>query len=278
VAVNTDREHLWRTTCDQRVLLGDGAVRGTGGRPEIGARLAAMHEKEVRGVACGGDLTFVIAGLGGGTGTGVAPLVANWARQSGATVVGLATMPFRAEAHRQDAARRGLEALREACHSLVLLENDLLMKRVPDLPVEQAFAVMDHIVGETIRGLADAVNQKSLIQLDFPDLREILRSGGMSTILFGEGDVYRPETVLESALNNALLEVDYRTSGGAILQMTTGTGVPLRSVDHVVEGIRKRIRQDARVAFGVRTDPEFEGAMRVMSVITGVQERLPVVR
>jgi cell division protein FtsZ len=148
------------------------------------------------------------------------------------------------------------------------------MKRVPDLPVEQAFAVMDHIVGETIRGLADAVNQKSLIQLDFPDLREILRSGGVSTILFGEGDVYRPETVLESALNNALLEVDYRTSGGAILQMTTGTGVPLRSVDHVVEGIRKRIRRDARVAFGVRTDPEFEGAMRVMSVITGVQERL----
>lgn len=273
VAVNTDREHLWRATCDQKILLGDGAVRGTGGRPEIGARLAAMHEKDVRAAVCGGDLTFVIAGLGGGTGTGVAPVVANWARASGATVVGLATMPFRAEANRQEPARRGLDALREACHSLVVLENDLLMKRVPDLPVEHAFAVMDHVVGETIRGLSDAVNRRSLIQLDFPDLRDILRSGGMSTILFGEGDVYQPQTVVESMLKNSLHDADYSTSGGAIVHLTTGERVPLRSVDHVVEDLRARVRRDARIAFGVRTDPEFEGALRVMTVITGVHSR-----
>ena len=271
VAVNTDREHLGRASCDQRILLGDGAVRGTGGRPEIGARLAAMHEKDVRAAVCGGDLTFVIAGLGGGTGTGVAPVVANWARASGATVVGLATMPFRAESHRQEPARRGLDALREACHSLVVLENDLLVKRVPDLPVEDAFAVLDHIVGETIRGLTEAVNRRSLIQLDFPDLREILRAGGVSSILFGEGDVYRPETVVESMMRNALLDADYSTSGGAIVQITTGTRVPLRSVDHVMDDIRRRIRSDARVAFGVRTDDEFEGSMRVMTVLTGVR-------
>ncbi len=190
------------------MLLGDGAVRGTGGRPEIGARLAAFHEKEVRAAACGGDLTFVIAGLGGGTGTGLAPLVANWARIAGSVVVGVATMPFRAELHRQDAARRGLEALRESCSSLIILDNDRLLKRVPDLPVEQAFAVMDHMVGEVIRGLVGAVNERSLIQLDFPDLTEILREGGTSTILFGEGDVYAPDTVVASALKNALLDAD----------------------------------------------------------------------
>ena len=278
VAVNTDREHLLRTMCDERVLLGDGAVRGTGGRPEIGARLASLHEKEVRAAACGGDLTFVIAGLGGGTGTGVAPLVANWARASGAVVVGLATMPFRAEAHRQEAAGRGVAALREACNSLVVLENDLLMRRVPDLPVDQAFAVMDHMVGEAIRGLTGAMHGRHLIQLDFPDLKEILRAGGMSTILFGEGDVYAPDTIVESSLKNSLMEADYGTATGAIVHMTTGPGVPLRSVDHVLEGIRRRIPREARTVFGVRTDPEFEGAMRVMTVLTGVHPKAVAAR
>jgi len=274
VAVNTDREHLWRSSCDQRILLGDGAVRGTGGRPEIGARLAAFHEKEVRAAACGGDLTFVIAGLGGGTGTGLAPLVANWARISGAVVVGVATMPFRAEANRQEGARRGLEALGEACNSLVVLDNDRLLARVPDLPVEQAFAVMDHMVGEVIRGLVGAVNERSLIQLDFPDLTEILREGGTSTILFGEGDVYAPDTVVASALKNALLDADLRTGHGAVLHVTTEPNVPLRAVDAVLEGIRRELRRDARLAFGVRTDPEFDGSLRVMAVVTGVTSRL----
>ena len=274
VAVNTDREHLSRASCDHRVLLGDGAVRGTGGRPEIGARLAALHEKDVRAAACGGDLTFVIAGLGGGTGTGLAPLVANWARMAGAVVVGIATMPFRAEAHRQDAARRGLEALREACSSLIVLENDRLLARVPDLPVEQAFAVMDHMVGEVIRGLVDAVNERSLIQLDFPDLTQILRNGGVSTILFGEGDVYAPDTVVASALKNGLLEADLRTAMGAVIQITTEPNVSLRAVDAVLEGLRREFRRDARVAFGVRTNPEFAGSLRVMAVVTGVASRL----
>ena len=274
VAVNTDREHLWRTTCDQRVLLGDGAVRGTGGRPEIGARLAQHDERDVRAAASGGDLTFIIAGLGGGTGTGVAPIVANWARQSGAIAVGLATMPFRAEVHRQEAAVRGAEALRAACNSLVMLENDRLLERVPDLPVEQAFAVMDHMVGEVIRGLVDAVNERSLIQLDFPDLTEVLRDGGVSTILFGEGDVYAPDTVVASALKNALLDADLRAAKGAVIQITTEPNVSLRAVDAVLEGLRKEFRRDARVAFGVRTNQEFAGSLRVMAVVTGVASRL----
>ncbi len=276
VAVNTDREHLGRTTCDRRVLLGDGAVRGTGGRPEIGARLAQMHEKDVRAAAAGGDLTFVIAGLGGGTGTGLAPLVANWARLSGSIVVGLATMPFHAEAHRLDAARRGLDAFRVSCNSLDILENDRLLARVPDLPVEQAFAVMDHMVGEVIRGLTDAVNERCLIQLDLPDLKGILREGGVSTILFGEGDVRAPETVVGSAVKNSLLESDLRAANGAIIHMTAGTGVPLRAVDAVVEGLRKAIHRDARIVFGVRTNPEFDGALRVMAILTGVHTRFLV--
>lgn len=274
VAVNTDREHLGRTTCDERILIGDGAVRGTGGRPEIGARLAAMHEREVRAAATGGDLTFVIAGLGGGTGTGIAPLAANWARMSGAVVVGIATMPFRAEAHRLDAAKRGLEAMRAACSTLIILENDRLVARVPDLPVEEAFAVMDHTVGEVIRGITGAVNERSLIQLDFLDVREILRDGGVASILFGEGDLYAPESVVEAALRNSLLFADLSTAAGAIVQVSADPGLPLRIVDAVTERLRREVPHGARLVFGVRTSREFEGSLRVMAVMTGVRTRL----
>jgi cell division protein FtsZ len=273
VAVNTDRDHLARTSCDARLLLGDGAIRSTGGRPEVGERLVARHEKDVRTFVSGGDLTFVIAGLGGGAGTGIAPIVAQWARMSGALVVGVATTPFRAERNRQDVARQGVHALREACNSLIVLDNDRLLARVPDLPLDQAFAVMDHLIGEVIRGISGALLEPSLIHLDFPDLREILAEGGTSTLLFGEGDGRDPDSVVAAALRNSLLDADLSGASGAIIHVTSGPDVSLRSVHHLVDGLTEHIRPAARVAFGIRTDPEFEGALRVMTVLTGVRAR-----
>lgn len=270
IVVNTDKEHLDRISCDHRVLLGDGAIRGTGGRPEIAERLAAVHEKDVRAAASGADLTFIIAGLGGGTGTAIAPLAARWARMSGAVVVGIATLPFRAERSRSEVARQGLEAFRHACNSLLVLENERLLGWVPNLSVEQAFRVMDHMIGEAIRGVTDALQGPSLIQLDFPDLREILQEGGTSTLLFGEGDARDPEAVVAAALANAMFPSDHSNAKGAIVHMTAGPELPLRSVERVVEGVTRAIHRDARVAFGVRTDPEFEGSLRVMTILTGV--------
>ncbi len=278
VAVNTDREHLDRSSCDARVLLGDGAIRTTGGRPEIGERLAARHEKEARAAVCGGDLTFVIAGLGGGVGTGVAPLIAQWSRQSGALVVGLATTPFRAERSRQEVAVKGVQSFREACNSLIVLDNERLLARVPDLPVDQAFAVMDHLVGEVIRGISDALLEPSAIHLDFPDLREVLLQGGTSTLLFGEGDSLDPEGVVDAAFANSLLDADCSGAAGAVIHVTAGTDLPLRSVHGVVDRLTERIRPGARVAFGIRSDPEFEGSMRVMTILTGVRARAGVAR
>lgn len=224
-------------------------------------------------MVCGGDLTFVIAGLGGGVGTGVAPLVARWSRESGALVVGLATTPFRAERGRHDVASRGVHAFREACNSLIVLDNERLLARVPDLPINQAFAVMDHLVGEVIRGISDALLEPSEIQLDFPDLREVLREGGTSTLLFGEGDVRDPTGVVDAAVTNSLLDVESFGAAGAVIQVTSGANMPLRSVHDVVNGLMGRLRSGARVAFGLRTDPEFEGALRVMAILTDVRAR-----
>lgn len=270
VAVNTDRDHLARATCDRRVLLADGAVRSTGGRPDFGKRLATMHERDVRQAVCGGDLTFVIAGLGGGTGTGIAPLVARWAHSSGATAVGLVTMPFRSERNRREVALRGLGWLRDACDSIVVLDNDRLLDRVPHLPVEQAFAVMDQLIGSAIKGITEAVFEPSLIHLDFPVLREILREGGTATILSGEGDVRDPDRVAATTLDNPLLDVSTSGATGAIVNILSGPSVRLQSVHRVVDGVTREIRRDARVAFGLRTHPEFEGALRVTAILTGI--------
>lgn len=272
VVVNTDAAHLDRAECHKRVLVGDGAIHSTGGRPEIGLRLVARHEKDVRPAVTGGDLTFVVAGFGGGLGTGAAPLLASWARASGAVVVGLATTPFRAERSRHTAARQGLETMRAACNSLVVLENDRLATRVPDLPVEQAFAVMDHVMGEVIRGLAEALHSRALIQLDFPDVREILRHGGPSALLFGEGDIRDPEGVVDAAWGNTFSASDVSSATGAVIHVTSGPSLPLSAVDRLVGGFTRGIGRNARVAFGVRTDPQFEKSLRVMTILTGVKD------
>lgn len=270
IALNTDWEHLGRTNADRKVLLGDGEVHSTGGRPDYAVRLALRHEREIRRAVGGGDLTFLMAGLGGGTGTGIAPLVAKWCRSSGALVVGIATMPFRAERVHTEIAGPGLEALRAQCNSLVVLENERLARVAPSLPMEEALAVMDHLVGEVVRGIVHAMYGPSLIQLDFPDVHDILQNGDLSTVLVGEGDVHDPEGVVNAAMDNAFIEGDPTNATGAVLHITAGPEVAVQTLDRVVGGMTRRISRNAKVAFGVRTDPDFAGSMRLMSVLTGV--------
>lgn len=220
---------------------------------------------------CGGDLTFVLAGLGVGVGTGVAPLVARWARESGAVVVGLATVPFRAERNRQVVAHRAIPALREACNSLVVLENNRLLARAPDLPLEQAFAVMDHVSGELIREISVALLEPSVVPLHFPDVSEILREGGTSTLLLGQGDVREPQGIVDTAFASSLVEADCRGAAGAVIHLTSGADLPIVAAHRIVADFAERLRPGARVAFGVRSSPEFEGGMRLVTILTGVR-------
>jgi cell division protein FtsZ len=132
---------------------------------------------------------------------------------------------------------------------------------------------MDHVVGEVIRGIAEALLEPSAVHLDFPDLREILGQGGASALLFGEGDARDPEAVVDAALANALLDADCSGASGAIIHVTAGMDLPLGSVHRIVGDVAGRIRSDARIAFGIRTDPEFEGSMRMMTILTGVRTR-----
>jgi cell division protein FtsZ len=273
VVVNTDAVHLDSIQADRKLLIGGGVTRGmgAGGKPEIGERCAEISEQELRNQIGDADLTFITVGLGGGTGTGVAPHVAELAQAAGSVVITLATTPFRAERGRMTNARAGIQRLRDRTDSLILLDNNRLLDLVPNLPVEQAFAVMDHLIGEVVKGITESITVPSLINLDFSDVRTILQAGGTSTVFYGENAEDDTERVVSETLNNPLLEVDYRGANGALIHISAGPGLRLRTAHEVVEGLTAAMRPDANVIFGVRVDRKYNGILRVLAIMTGVR-------
>jgi len=273
VVVNTDAVHLDSIQADRKLLIGRGVTRGmgAGGKPEIGERCAEISEQELRNQIGDSDLTFITVGLGGGTGTGVAPLVAELAQAAGSVVITLATTPFRAERGRMMNARAGIQRLRDRTDSLILLDNNRLLDLVPNLPVEQAFAVMDHLIGEVVKGITESITVPSLINLDFSDVRTILQAGGTSTVFYGENAEDDTERVVSETLNNPLLEVDYRGASGALIHISAGPGLRLGTAHEVVEGLTAAMRPDANVIFGVRVDKKYNGILRVLAIMTGVR-------
>lgn len=272
VAINTDTMHIDRIQADQKALIGETITRGmgAGGCPEVGERCAMLAESELMRLVSGADMTFITVGMGGGTGTGVAPVVARLAHSAGSVVVGIATAPFDAEKRRCRTAREGLEKLRPHCDSVIVLDNNRLLKMVPDLPIEQAFCVMDQLISEVIRGITETITLPSLINLDFADVKTMMSSGQTSTILYGENCADNPEQIIVETLNNPLLDVDYTDASGALIHLTSGPNLSLGTAYSVVDGISSQLSEDANIIFGARVDAEFTGVIRVMSIVTGV--------
>ena len=272
LVVNTDAVHLDSIHCDRKLLIGTTVTRGmgAGGRPEIGERAAELAEQELRNHLHDADLTFVTTGLGGGTGTGVAPYVAELAAASGSVVIVVATTPFRAERGRMRNAIAGIQRLKQGSDCLIVLDNNRLLDLVPNLPVEQAFAVMDHLISELIKGVTESITVPSLINLDFNDVRTVLQAGGTSTVFYGEESDDDPDRVVRETLDNPLMDVDHRGARGALIHISAGPGVRLRTAHEVVEGLTAELRADANVIFGVRIDPKFDGILRVLAIMTGV--------
>ena len=272
IAINTDKRHLDRIKADKRLLIGRSITRGlsAGGLPEIGEQCALRAEDEIRRLVAGADLTFITVGMGGGTGTGATPIIADLAKNQGSIVIAIATMPFMAERGRQQRAEYGLEKLKKCADSVIVLDNNRLLQMVPDLPIEQAFSVMDQLISEVIKGVTETITRPSLINIDFADLKTIVSGGGTSTMLYGENSSREPEKVIAETLDNPLLDVDYTGATGALVHITSGPSLKLRTINQVVEGITAPLDINANVIFGTRTDPEYEGIMKVMTIMTGI--------
>ena len=277
VAINTDKQHLDHTRAQQKLLVGRHITRGlgAGGDPITGRRCAEAGRDVITRIVNGADLVFVTAGLGGGTGTGIAPIVAEEAKRSGALVVAIVTTPFSVERRmRMQRALEGLDLLRKAADAVLVLDNNRLLHYVPNLPLDEAFSIMDQLIAEIVKGIVETITLPSLINLDFADVRAIMKNGGVTMMLYGESE-QGPEDVVHEALNHPLLDIEIDGATGALIHVTGVPYMTLEQANQVCDLMTARLSPDANVIFGARQDPAFGDTIKVMSIITGVaSERL----
>jgi cell division protein FtsZ len=274
IAVNTDRQHLAVTVAHRKLLIGERITRGlgAGGYPHVGQAAAEESAHQLTELLRDADLVFIAAGLGGGTGTGAAPVIAEIAKRNDAIVVGVITMPFSLERTRVDKATAGLARLQENVDTAVVIDNQKLMELVPDLPLEEAFGVADEVLANMVKGITETITMPSLINLDYADVRTIICNGGVALVGLGEATgSERANEAIKNALNSPLLEVEWRGSTGALIHITGGPDMSLAEANRVGEIVSEKMSPDANVIWGARVDPRLSGVLRVMLILTGVK-------
>jgi len=274
IAINTDKQHLDMIQADKRVLVGKSLTKGlgAGGYPDVGKRAAEMARPTLEALLESADLCFITAGMGGGTGTGTAPVVAQIAREQGAIVVGMVSYPFQVEKARLIRAEEGLELLAQAADSVIVLDNNRLKNFVPNLPLGQAFSVMDQLIGETVKGISETITEPSLINIDYADVRAIMSKGGVAVMLVGESKQQnKAESVVRECLSNPMLDIDYRGATGGLIHITGGSDLTLQDAEEIASSLTYELDPHADVIWGARVRNEMEGKVRVMAIMTGVQ-------
>lgn len=274
VAANTDAKHLSVTKSGKKILLGRELTRGlgAGGYPDVGKKAAEESKNDIRQVLQRVDLLFITCGLGGGTGTGAAPVVAYLAKEMGAIVIAAVTLPFKIEGARIIKAEEGLAKLREVCDTVIVIENQKLVELAGNRPLKEAFGVSDGLIATMIKGITETISQPSLVNLDYADVRTIMRSGGVATIGVGESDSqYRAKEAVQKALNHPLLDVDYSGATGAMIQIIGGEDMKLEEINTIGEAVSQHMDPEALVMWGARIVPEFSGKIQVITIITGVK-------
>ena len=273
IAINTDEMHVRSLNVPKKVIIGKSMTRGrgTGGDMDMGERIARQSMSTLYKVVDGADIVFVLSSLGGGTGSGAGPVIAELAKKSRALVVSIVTMPFEVEGKRRwETAQAAIERFRGVSNTMILLDNNRLLKLAPKIPINKAFMVMDVLIGDLIKNVVETVNTPSFMNIDFSDLEAIMRRGGTSTVLYGEGEYYSPEDAVVDALNNPLMDIDYRGATGALIHVTGGPGMTLRTVYKISEGITSGIRDDAEIKIGARIDEKYRNKIKVTTILTGV--------
>jgi cell division protein FtsZ len=274
IACNTDQQHLNIIEADKKFLIGVELTRGLGcgGFPQKGAEAAKESISQIRESIKGAEMIFVCAGMGGGTGTGSAPVVARVAKENEAIVIGTVTMPFNIERARIDKAEFGLQQLREVSDTVIVIDNNRLVQIAGNLPVQQAFAVANELVSTMIKGIVETISVPSLVNLDFADVKAIMTNGGVAAIGVGSSDTKnKVEEAVRGALANPLLEISYKGAIGALIQIEGGPDMTLDEVNRVGELVTESLDDDANVIWGARIKEDMTGKITVMTIITGVR-------
>lgn len=274
IACNTDQQHLKISEADKKFIIGKEITRGLGcgGFPQKGAQAAQESMNELKTVLAGSDMVFVCAGMGGGTGTGSAPVIAQLAKDMGAMVIGTVTMPFNIERARIERAEFGLEQLRKGCDTVIVIDNNRLVQIAGNLPVQQAFSVANELVATMIKGIVETISMPSLVNLDFADVKAIMTNGGVAAIGVGSSDTAnRVDEAVRGALENPLLDINYEGATGALIHVWGGPDLTLEEINQIGEKTTENLSDDANVIWGARVSDDMKGKVMVMTIITGVK-------
>ena len=275
VAVNTDAQDLLYTNADYKILIGRELTQGlgAGSNPRVGEEAAHETEQEIKKKLAGADMVFITCGLGGGTGTGAAPVIAELAKKQGSLTIGVVTLPFTIEGKKRiENAIYGLERMEAIVDTLIVIPNDKLLELAPELPLHTAFKVADEILTNAVKGTTELVTKAGLVNLDFADIRAVMTNGGVSLIGMGESDSQnRAEEAVEKALNNPLLDVDVSNATGALINIIGGPDMSLEETKSIVEVVGQKLSEDAKMIWGAQLSEDMEKSLRVMLIITGVK-------
>ena len=275
IAVNTDAQDLFYSQSAKKILLGRQTSKGlgAGGEPSVGEECAEESEDEIRNELEGADMVFVTCGLGGGTGTGSAPIIAKIAKKLGALTVAVATLPFSAEGiKRRENAEQGLEKLQESADTVIIIPNDKLLEVAPNLPLNKAFMVSDEILGRAVKGITELITKKGLVSLDFADIRSIMSGSGMAMIGMGESD--SGDRALESvheALSSPLLDIDISNATGALVNISGSSDLTLHEAEKIVQVVADKLDPEANIIWGTQIDESLQNIVRTTVVVSGIK-------
>lgn len=275
IAINTDAQDLIETRADKKILIGKELTKGLGAGavPKVGEEAAKESESALKESLKDSDMIFITSGMGGGTGTGAAPYIAEVAKKSGALVVGVVTVPFAMEGSRRyDNALIGLEKMEKHVDTLIVIPNEKLLEIAPNLPLHTAFKLADEVLTNAVKGITELVTKNGLINLDFADIKNVMTDGGMAMIGLGEADSEnRAEESVERALNNPLLDVDLKGATGALVNVTGGPDMTLEDARSIVAKVSETLDEEAKIIWGAQIMDDLNKVIKTMVVITGVK-------
>jgi cell division protein FtsZ len=274
IGMNTDAQALALSEAPVRVQLGEKLTRGlgAGGSHLVGQKAAEESRDEIRTVISGSDMVFVTAGMGGGTGTGSAPIVADMARQSGALTIGVVTKPFSFEGrHRNDVAQEGINSLLRAVDTLVIIPNDrMLLMADQKMSVDNAFKMADDVLTRGVQAIAEVITVPGVINLDFADVRAIMKEAGPAWMSVGRGSgPHRAVDAAKEALGSPLLDVAIEGARGVLFNVVGNSSLTLFEVNEAAKIIRESVDPEANIIFGVAHDSDMDSEVRITLIATG---------
>jgi len=276
IAINTDALDLLYTDANKKILIGKETTRGLGAGADIsvGKKAAEEQRDEIKNAIKGADLLFLTAGLGGGSGSGSLPLVAQLAKEMNILTISVVTLPFLMEGkHRAENARIALEELEQYVDTLIVIQNEKLLEIAPNLTLAEAFKFADEILANAVKGIVDVVMNPGLVNVDFADLKAIIKEGKFGVIGIGESDTEkRAIEAAEKAISHPLLNIEISNGRAALIDIMSDPSITVKESQKVIETVASRLSEDAKIIWGVQIDKNLNGKLKTLVVITGLEK------